>query len=49
MSKLGTVREACDILKDDADFFTGDIRKCTAWERFEHALQADDEMAKGEK
>jgi hypothetical protein len=34
--------DALQILKDDAEFFTGDVRKLTAWGRIEPALKAYD-------
>lgn len=30
--------DACRILLDDAEFFTGDVRTLTAWERFAQAF-----------
>lgn len=31
--------DACVILADDAEFFTGDVRQLTAWERFSNAVK----------
>lgn len=45
----GELIEAAIILRDDAEFFTGDVRNLTAWERFTNALAAASKIAEGGK